>query len=165
MKTTIPFATFDLQSLLNTVADFTDAVCGEQFQAATLATESEREDLYEQDWDNLPRFDREHRFPELEAKLKNGETLVLDIAEPYVGGPINFVDESSVDVSEDEGFSGGETDSTVLFLDLDPGTGELRIETGMQCSNGCMCPPSLHRGSIGSLDNLVQEFLKRFIKS
>ena len=45
MKTTIPFATFDLQSLLNTVADFTDAVCGEQFQAATLATESEREDL------------------------------------------------------------------------------------------------------------------------
>ena len=77
MKTTIPFATFDLQSLLNTVADFTDAVCGEQFQAATLVTESEREELYDQDWDNLPRLEREHRFPELEAKLKNGETLVF----------------------------------------------------------------------------------------
>lgn len=165
MKTTIPLATFDLQSLLNTVADFTDAVCGEEFQAATLATESEREELYDQDWDNLPRFEREHRFPELEAKLKNGETLVLDIAEPYVGEPISFVDGSKVDVGEDEDFSGGETDCAVLFLDIDAATGDLQIQTGMLCSNGCMRPPSLHRGSIGSLDKLVQEFLKRFIKS
>lgn len=165
MKTTIPFATFDLQSLLNTVADFTDAVFGEEFQAATLATESEREDLSDQDWDDLPRFERAQRFPELEEKLKNGETLVLDIAEPYVGEPISFVDGSKVDVSEDEGFSGGEADSTVLFLDLDATTGDLHIETGMQCSNGCMCPPSLHRGSIGTLDQLVEAFLKRFIKS
>lgn len=165
MKTTIPFASFDLQAFLNTVADFTDGVCGEEFQAATVATESEREELYDQDWDDLPRFEREKRFPELEAKLKNGETLVLDIAEPYVGEPISFVDGSKVDVSEDEGFSGGEADSTVLFLDLDSATGDLHVETGMQCSNGCMCPPSLHRGSVGSLDKLAQEFLKRFIKS
>jgi hypothetical protein len=39
------------------------------------------------------------------------------------------------------------------------------IQTGMLCGNACMCAPSLHRGSIGSLDNLAQEFLKRFIKS
>ena len=75
------------------------------------------------------------------------------------------MDGSAVDVSEDEGFGGGEADSTVLFLDLDPGTGDLQIQTGMLCSNGCMRPPSLHRGSIGSLDVFVQEFLKRFIKS
>ena len=63
MKTTIPFASFDLQSLLNTVADFTDAVCGEQFQAATLATESEREELYDQDWDSLPDSSGSIVFP------------------------------------------------------------------------------------------------------
>jgi hypothetical protein len=51
-----------------------------------------------------------------------------------------------------------------LFLDIDGANGDLQIHTGMLRGNGCMCPPSLHRGSIGSLDKLVQEFLKRFIK-
>lgn len=165
MKTTTPLASFDIQSLLHAVADFTDATCGEEFQAALLATEAEHEELYEQDWDNLPRFQREQRFPELETKLKNGETLVLNIAEPYVGEPIGLVDGSKVDMSEDEDFSGGETDCAVLFLDFDSSTGDLQIETGMLCGNGCMCPPSLHRGSIGSLDKRVEAFLKRFIKS
>jgi hypothetical protein len=52
-----------------------------------------------------------------------------------------------------------------LFLDLDSATSDLQIETGILCGDGCMGPPSLHRVSIGSLDKLVQEFLKRFIKS
>ncbi len=163
MKTTIPFASFDLQALLNTVADFTDAVCGEEFQAATLATESEHEDLYDQDWDNLPRFQREQRFPELEAKLKSGETLLLNIAEPYVGEPISFVDGSKVDVSDDEDFSGGETDCAILFVELDSASGSLQIETGMLCGEGCMRPPTFHRGNIGLLDKRAEEFVKRFV--
>ncbi len=102
MKTTIPFATFDLQSLLNTVADFTDAVCGEEFQAATLATEAELDELFDQDWNILPRFQREERFPELEKKLTRGETLVLAIASPYVGEPVDFVDGSKYKLGEDD---------------------------------------------------------------
>jgi hypothetical protein len=83
MKTTTPLASFDIQALLHAVADFNDAVCGEEFQAALVATGSEHDSLYDQDWNDLPRFQREQRFPELEAKLKSGETLVLNIAEPY----------------------------------------------------------------------------------
>jgi hypothetical protein len=165
MKTTTPLASFDIQALLHAVADFSDAVCGEEFQAATIATESEHEDLYDQDWDNLPRFERDQRFPELEAKLKSGETLVLNIAEPYVGEPISFADGSKVDVSEDEDFSGGETDCAVLFVAFDSASGDLQIETGMLCGNGCMRPPSLHRGSLGALDKRVEAFLSRFAQS
>lgn len=165
MKMTIPLASFDLQALFYAVADFSDAVCGEEFQAATLATESEHDALYEQDWENLPRYDREQRFPELETKLKGGETLLLSISEPYAGEPIGFVDGSTVDVSEDEDFKCGETDCAILFLDFDSATGDLQFETGTLCGDGCMSPPSFHRGSIGSSDNLVQDFLKRFIRS
>jgi hypothetical protein len=164
MKTGILLQSFDIQALLHAVADFSDDICGEEFQAATIATESEHEDLYDQDWDNLPRFQSEQRFPELEAKLKSGETLVLNIAEPYVGEPISFVDGSKVDVREDEDFSGGETDCAVLFVEFDSASGNLQIETGMLCGEGCMRPPSLHRGSIGSLDKPAEEFVKRFIK-
>jgi hypothetical protein len=163
MKITISFKSFDIQVLLHAVADFSDAVCGEEFQAATLATESEHEDLYDQDWNDLPRFQREQRFPELEAKLKSGETLVLNISEPYVGEPISFVDGSKVDVSEDEDFSGGETDCAILFVELDSASGNLQIETGMLCGDGCMRPPSFHRGDIGLLDKRAEEFVKRFI--
>ena len=164
MKITIPFKSFDIKGILHTVADFSDATCGEDFQAATLATETEREELYDQDWDNLPRFEREHRFPELEAKLKVGETLVLDVSEPYVGEPVNFVDGSEYDLSEDEEFHGGETDCAVLFLDYNLQTGNLTIESGMLCGDGCSCPPSLDRGSICSLDKAAEEFVKRFIR-
>jgi hypothetical protein len=165
MKTLIPLACFNIQALFHAIADFSDAVCGEEFQAATLSTESEHDALYEQDWENLPRYEREQRFSELETKLKSGETLVLSISEPYVGEAIGFVDGSTVDVSEDEDFKCGETDCAILFLDLDSATSDLQIETGILCGDGCMRPPSLHRVSIGSLDKLVQEFLKRFIKS
>lgn len=164
MKTNTPLASFDIQALLHAVADFNDAVCGEEFQAALVATESEHDDLYDQDWTDLPRFKREQRLPELEAKLKSGETLVLSISEPYVGEPISFVDGSKVDVSEDEDFSGGETDCAVLFVEVDSASENLQIETGMLCGNGCMRPPSLHRGSIGSLDKRAEAFVKGFIK-
>jgi hypothetical protein len=165
MKTSISLQSFDIQALLNAVADFSDAVCGVEFQSATIATESEHDDLYDQDWTDLPRFQREQRFPELEAKLKSGETLVMNIAEPYVGEPISFVDGSKVDLSEDEDFSGGETDCAVLFVEFDSSSGNLQIETGMLCGNGCMRPPSLHRGSIGSLDERAEAFLSRFARS
>ncbi len=164
MKITTPLQSFDLQGLLTAVADFTDRVCGEEFQAATVATEAEREGLYAQGWDNLPRYDRAERFPQLEATLKAGETLVLDIASPYVGEPVSFVDGKDYDLSEDEEFPGGETDASVLFLDFNPETGDLTIETGMQCGEGCSCPPSLERGSISSLEKPAEEFVRKFIK-
>jgi hypothetical protein len=164
MKTTIPLATFDLQSLLNTVADFTDAVCGEEFQAATLATEAELDELFNQDWSNLPRFQREERFPELEKKLARGETLVLAIASPYVGEPVDFVDGSKYKLGEDDSL-GGETDYAVLFVNFLSSSNELAFETGMMCGNGCMCPPSLSRGPIGPLENATEIFIKRFLKS
>ena len=162
MKTTIPLKSFDLQGLLNTVADFTDRVCGEEFQAATLATASEREELYEQDWDNLPRYKRADRFHELEGKLRAGETLILDIASPYVGEPISFVDGQEYDLSDDEDFPGGETDGAILFLDYNSQTGDLTFETGMQRGGGGSCAPTLDRGSIGSLEKPAEEFVRRF---
>lgn len=164
MKTTIPFASFDIQALLNAVADFTDAVCGEEFQAATIATESELDELFDQDWDNLPRFQREERFPELETKLTGGETLVLAIASPYVGEPVDFVDGSKYKLGEDDSL-GGETDYAVLFVDYHSDSAALSFETGMMAGNGCMCPPSLYRGPIGPLEDATGTFLKRFIKS
>ena len=141
------------------VADFSDAVCGEEFQAATLATESEHEDLYDQDWNDLPRFQREQRFPELEAKLKSGETLVLNISEPYVGEPISFVDGSKVDVSEDEDFSGGETDCAILFVEFDLASGNLQIETGMLCGDGwCLDTSGFDAGGFGDAKSLLVDF-------
>lgn len=165
MKITTPLKSFDLQGLLTAVADFTDQVCGEEFQASTLATIAELDELYEMDWDDLPRYERAQRFPQLEEKLKSGETLILIIASPYGGEPVSFVDGKDYDLSEDEDFPGGDTDASVLFVKYNSHTGDLTIETGMQCGGGCSCPPSLERGSIGSLEKPAEEFVRKFIIS
>ncbi len=164
MKITIPLNAFDIRFLLNTVADFTDAVCGEEFQAATIATEAELDELFDKDWDNLPRFQREERFSRLETKLLGGETLVLAIASPYVGEPLDFVDGLKYMLGEDNSL-GGEADYAVLFVDCVSGSADLAFETGMMCGNGCMRPPNLLRGPIGPLEGATESFLKRFIKS
>lgn len=164
MELSISIDKFDLQALLHAVADFSDRVCGEEFQAATIATEAERSELEHQDWGDLPRYERSVRFSELEQKLRAGETLILNVGSPYVGDPVNFVDGTDYDVSEDENFPKGETDSIVLFLTLDSTTRLLTVQSGAQLGQGCMGPPKLVRGTIASLENPAGVFLHRFTR-